>query len=181
MVLSQVQSVALTSIGLTVGETDGVLNGLMAVLGEALQCDLCFLYLRNPATRMGKVSHCWRRHEQIPLVYDLDWKPEPESLLKEDPMFAAALQTKPTIFVDDVETADAAILNRSFEQQEFGHRALVHAHLCHESQLWGVLQPCVFDHPKGWSERERSLITNLVPALTPMAIAYVKTCCQTKK
>jgi hypothetical protein len=34
---------------------DDVYNALLPVLGEVLQCDRCFLYLRNPETRMGRV------------------------------------------------------------------------------------------------------------------------------
>ena len=39
---------------------------------------------------------------------------------KEDPLFAAALRTEPSIFVEDVETASPEIVNLAFEQQTFG-------------------------------------------------------------
>ena len=70
-------------------------------------------------------------------------------------MFAAALRTIPTISVNDVETVSTDTLNRQFEQKNFGHRALIHAHLCHDKLLWGVLQPCVFNSPKDWSAQEQ--------------------------
>ncbi len=119
------------------------INTLITFLGEVLHCDRCFLYLRNPSSSMGKVTHCWRRSPQVPNLLDPDWKPEPKSLPDEDPLFAAALNAEPSIFVEDVETANPSVVNREFEQTNFGHRALVHAHLIENGQLWGVLQPCV--------------------------------------
>jgi hypothetical protein len=102
---------------------------LMEAIGQWLDCDRCFLYLRDPHTRLGKVPFCWTRSADIPTIYDSDWKPEPADLASEDPMFAAALNTKPSIFIEDVETAAPDLLNSKFEQQNFGHRSLIHAHI----------------------------------------------------
>lgn len=151
-----------------------IFPAVLAFLGAQLQCDRCFLYLRHPATRLGKVPYCWCRHDDIPIVLDNHWKPEPANLPNEDPMFAAALQCAPSIFVEDVETTNPDILDRTFEQANFGHRALVHAHLCHEGQLWGVLQPCRFNHPRVWTTRDRDLIATATAALLPFAIAYTQ-------
>ncbi|XGV96836.1 MAG: GAF domain-containing protein [Leptolyngbya sp. BL-A-14] len=151
---------------------EALFDALMPALGAFLDCDRCFLYLRDPATRLGRVAFCWKRHPDIPTVYDQDWKLEPADLPDRDPMFAAALRTDPSIFVEDVETASPQVLNRQFEQESFGHRALIHAHLCHDKQLWGVLQPCVFDHSRKWTPAEREVIAQIVPAITPKAIAY---------
>jgi GAF domain-containing protein len=155
-------------------EAEAVFSALLPALGEALQCDRCFLYLRNPNNKMGKVTHCWRRNSQIPEVIDPDWKKEPESLPDEDPLFAAALHAKPTIFVEDVETASPNVVNRAFEQANFGHRALIHAHLRQNGLLWGILQPCIFGHPRTWTDFDRSLIAQVEEKITPLAIAYVK-------
>lgn len=155
-------------------QPDVILPTLLSFLSNHLQCDRCFIYLRHPVTKMGKVPHCWRRHADIPLVLDDDWKPEPNSLPDEDPMFAAALRAEPSIFVEDVETASPEILNREFEQREFGHRALIHAHLRQDGQLWGVLQPCTFEQPHPWTQRDRQLIATVEPKLLPIAIAYVQ-------
>lgn len=146
---------------------------LLPLLGKTLKCDRCFLYLRDPETKLGKVTHCWRRNWQIPEILDPDWKPEPDSLAQEDPLFAAALRAEPTIFIEDVETADPQVVNRSFERENFGHRALIHAHLRHDGALWGILQPCLFGQPRTWTESERSVITQVEQQLTPLAIAYV--------
>ncbi|MBW4693361.1 MAG: GAF domain-containing protein [Lyngbya sp. HA4199-MV5] len=152
---------------------EALFKALMPALGAFLGCDRCFLYLRDPKTRLGRVPFCWIRHAEIPLVYDQTWKLEPASLAEEDPMFAAALRTDPSIFVEDVETASPQVLNRGFERQSFGHRALIHAHLAFDHQLWGVLQPCLFGRPRQWTAAERQAIAQIVQTITPEAIAYV--------
>ncbi|MBW4616922.1 MAG: GAF domain-containing protein [Desmonostoc vinosum HA7617-LM4] len=151
-----------------------VLSGLLPVVGEFLECDRCFLYLHNPQTGFGRVAFCWVRTPDIPRVYHDKWQLQPSSLPKEDPMFAAALRAEPSIFIEDIETANPQILNRQFEQKTFGHRALIHAHIRHHGQLWGILQPCVFSHPRIWTEYEQEVINNLVQQITPLAISYVK-------
>ncbi|AFY47941.1 GAF domain-containing protein [Nostoc sp. PCC 7524] len=155
-------------------EPDSLLSALLPVLGEELDCDRCFLYLRNPDTKFGRVTHCWRRHQDIPDIGELDWKLEPASLPQEDPMFAAALRTEPSIYVEDVETADPGIVNKEFERQNFGHRALIHAHLCHDGQLWGILQPCIFSQKRVWSQSDRAMVTQLETKLIPLVINYVQ-------
>jgi hypothetical protein len=170
----------------TDSEPDAVFSALLPALGEVLHCDApqelagrpsvhrCFLYLRNPQTKIGKIPFCWRRSEQYPDVTDSEWKAEPESLPKEDPLFAAALRTEASIFVEDVETASPEVVNRDFERKNFGHRALVHSHLCQDGLLWGILQPCVFGQPRVWTEFDRFVITQLEKKITPLAVAYVK-------
>lgn len=155
-------------------EPNAVFAALLPALVEVLQCDRCFLYLRNPQTNRGKVPYCWVRSDRYPVVKDADWKIEEKSLGQEDPLFAAALRTDASIFVEDVETAEPTVVNLAFEQREFGHRALVHAHLCHQGQLWGILQPCVFDQPRVWSEFDRAVISQVVERITPLAVSYVK-------
>jgi len=155
-------------------EPDAMFAALLPTLGEVLQCDRVFLYLRNPQTKMGKVDYCWRRNPDIPLIINIDWKPEPENLPEEDPLFAAALRTEPSIYVEDVETADPKVVNREFERRDFGHRALIHAHLCWENQLWGVLQPCVFGNKRVWSQSDRAVVNLVESKIVPLAVAYVK-------
>jgi len=149
-----------------------VFDALLPALGEVLQCDRCFLLVRNPSTRQYR-QFCWRRYSDILEIQTDGWEPE-QPWEKEDPMFAAALQTKDSIFVEDIETAPATVLNREFERKYLGHRALIHAHLCHAGVLWGILQPSVFGHPRVWSDGDRGVIQQVVERLTPIAIAYVK-------
>jgi len=156
------------------GEPDAVFSALLPALCEVLECDRCFLYLRDPHTRIGKTPYCWLRNDQYPDVSTKTWETEPLSLPEEDPLFAAALRTAPSIFIEDVETADPQVVNRDFEAQNFGHRALIHAHLCQDGRLWGVLQPCVFGQPRVWSEFDQLVINQVVEKITPIAITYVK-------
>ena len=149
------------------------MEAILPYLGQQLRCDRVFLYLRHPDSGLGRVPFCWRRSDEIPVVYDPQWKPEPEDLGSEDPMFAAALALQPSLFIDDVETADPQTLNREFEAENFGHRALVHAHLGLDRQLWGVLQPCTFGRPHPWTAADRQLIHRAVAWFTPLTIDYV--------
>ncbi|MBF2002576.1 MAG: GAF domain-containing protein [Synechococcales cyanobacterium M58_A2018_015] len=146
---------------------------LLPVLGELLQCDRCFLYLRNPNRQIGKVTHCWRRTPDFPDLTESDWQPEPAEW-QEDPLFVASVRAVPSIYIEDVETASPEVVNREFERRYYGHRALVHAHLCSGGQLWGVLQPCMFGQPRVWSEFDRSVITQVTARITPLAIEYVQ-------
>lgn len=150
-----------------------IFAALLPEMGEVLQCDRIFLYLRNPDTKFGKVVSCWRRNAEIPDVDDYQWKQEPESLPQEDPLFAAAIVAKPSVYIENVETASSDVVNKDFEQKTFGHRALVHAHLCQDGQLWGILQPCVFGKPRIWTKSDRSIISQVESKITPLVIKYI--------
>ncbi|MBD2295245.1 GAF domain-containing protein [Anabaena sphaerica FACHB-251] len=154
-------------------EPDSIFSAILPAVGEVLQCDRCFLYLRNPQTQFGKVAYCWRRNQNIPDMTGSEWKLEPVSLPQEDPLFAAALRTEASVYIEDVETASPKVVNKEFERQNFGHRSLVHAHLCQDGQLWGILQPCVFGQKRIWSHFDHSVITQLERELTPLAVAYI--------
>ncbi|MFB2920727.1 GAF domain-containing protein [Aerosakkonema funiforme] len=153
---------------------DAVFSDLLPALGEVLKCDRIFLYLYNPYQDIGKVAYCWRRFSEYPDVTEYHWKKEPASLPDEDPLYAAALRTEPSIFVEDIETANPEVVNQDFERKNFGHRALVHAHLCQDGLLWGILQPCVFGQPRVWSEFDRFVISTVTEKIAPLAVAYIK-------
>jgi GAF domain-containing protein len=155
-------------------EPDAAFSALLPALCDVLQCDRCFLYLRNPQTNIGKTPYCWCRSPQYPDVTDSKWKEEPEFLPKEDPLFAAALRVEPSIFVEDVETASPEMVNLALEQKNFGHRALVHAHLSFDGMLWGILLPSVFGQPRIWTKFDRSVISTVEKKIAPLAVAYVK-------
>jgi GAF domain-containing protein len=150
-----------------------VLYDLLGLIGEELKADRCFLYLRNPQSVMGKIAFCWCRDASIPDVTEPAWKTDISIALK-DPLFAAALKAEPSIYIDDVKTADPAVVNREFEAHTFGHRALIHAHITEGRKLWGILQPCVFGQPRAWTPAERRLIEAILPRLKPLVMAYVK-------
>jgi GAF domain-containing protein len=151
-----------------------IFEAWLPALGQQLNCDRIFLYLRSPRHQVGRVPVCWRHHPEIPLVYDPDWKAERRSLPDQDPLFAAALEAHPSLFIEDVETAPPEQVNREFEHQTFGHRALIHAHLCVERKLWGILQAAIFEQPRVWSQDDRHLIEHTVAWMTPLAMAYVQ-------
>ncbi|MBD2092359.1 GAF domain-containing protein [Microcoleus sp. FACHB-1515] len=148
-------------------------TALLPALCEVLQTDRCFLLVRDPATRMHQ-NLCWRRRSDLPDTSTNGWEPE-EEWEREDPMFAAALRTDPSIFVEDIETTSADILNVEFERN-MGHRALVHAHIAQANQLWGILQPAVFGRSRIWSEFDRAVILQTIDKLRPLVIPYVQQC-----
>jgi GAF domain-containing protein len=164
------------SIGRTFTQTqtpEQLFTKLIPAVGEYLKADRCFLYLRDPHTKLGRVPFCWLRTAEIPQIYNDSWNLEPEDLTSEDPMFAAAVRTEPSIFIEDITTTIDRIVSRQFEAENFGHRALIHAHLSYDNQLWGVLQPCIFDRPRTWTLAERDTIDSIVKLITPIAVDYV--------
>jgi GAF domain-containing protein len=151
-------------------DPETIFNALMPSVCDVLQTDRCFLEVRNPQHRLYRVF-CWRRSEQFPDMTTDGWQKElPWEL--EDPLYAAALRAEPSIFVEDVETASPDVLNIDFEHKNFGHRALIHAHICEKDVLRGILQPCVFNHPRIWSESDRAIIDQLVEKLKPFVVQY---------
>lgn len=157
---------------------EATLNQVVEQVGKALRADRCFLYVRQPGRQHGRIAFCWRKDDTIPDVIQPDWQPERRTadttdLAQEDPLFRAAVTLKPSVFVDDVETAGPDVLNQDFEHKTFGHRALIHAHVTHEGQLWGILQPCLFGQPRHWTESEKTQIEAILPPLQPIIAAYV--------
>ncbi len=165
---------ALENVLMNTSDPDAVFSDLLPVLCDVLQCDRCFLYLRNPDTNAGHTPYCWRRNPAVPDVTSEQIKAEPDSLRQEDPLFAAALDAKPSIYVEDVETAAPSVVNLEFEQKTFGHRALIHAHLRQYGVTWGILQPCVFGQPRVWTAFDRYVMTQIEQKITPIAVSYVK-------
>lgn len=160
--------------------TDGqspahVLDQVVECVGKSLQADRCFLYVRRPAQGLGRTAFCWRKNQTISLKNTIQphWQADTDELPDEDPLIRAGLAMKPSVYVDDVETAGPEVLNRQFERETFGHRALIHAHIQYKGQLWGILQPCVFDHPRQWTADEKRQIEAILPLLQPVIAAYV--------
>jgi GAF domain-containing protein len=151
-----------------------ILENVLALIGKALQADRCFLYLRNPNKEKGKIVFCWCLNETIPDVREPEWKNDTQSLPKEDPLFAAALHAQPSIYIEDVETADPKIVNHEFEHKTFGHRALIHAHIIYDNQLWGILQPAIFGKPRQWSPTDHQLVEALLLRMVKPVVEYVK-------
>lgn len=149
-----------------------VFAALLPAVCDVLHSDRCFLHVRNPHTRMYQ-NFCWRRSPEIPDTSTDGWEAEIE-WEREDPMFAAALRADPSIFVEDVELASPDVLNIEFERKYLGHRALIHAHLCHDGLLWAILQPSIFGYPRRWDEFDRSIIHQVLEKLKPFVLSYVR-------
>lgn len=144
-------------------------NGLLPAICEVLQTDRCFLQIRHPDRRLYQIF-CWQ-YPEFPDLTTEGWQPE-EPWEEEDPMFAAALRAAPSIFVEDVETAGPETLNRDFERQKMGHRALIHGHICQDGLLWGILQPCVFGSSRRWSETDRRFLLEVIDRIRPRVVSY---------
>jgi GAF domain-containing protein len=152
---------------------DATLNQVVEQVGKALNADRCFLYVRQPARQHGRIAFCWRKNDTIPDVIQPDWQDDTTDLPQDDPLFRAAITLKPSVYVADVETAGSDVLNREFEHKTFGHRALIHAHITREGDLWGILQPCLFGQPRQWTPEEKTEIEAILPLLQPVIAAYV--------
>ncbi len=149
------------------------LNEIVQTVGLALRADRCFLYVRQPDRQRGRIAFCWRKDDTIPDVIQPDWQADTTDLPKEDPLFRAAIEMRPSVYVSDVETATPDVLNREFEHETFGHRALIHAHVQQNDQLWGILQPAVFGEPRQWTSDEKVAIETLLPRLHPVIERFV--------
>lgn len=148
------------------------LQRVLELVGQALAADRCFLYVRDPSVGRGRIALCWRRTDDIPNPIH-DWQDDTTDLPQQDPLFQAALAARPSVFVEDVETAPPSVLNRNFEHETFGHRALIHAHITEDEKLWGILQPCLFGAPRHWTTEERATIESILPLLVAPIQAYM--------
>jgi len=135
---------------------DAICAALMRLLCQALNCDRCFLYVRNPQTGQGRITHCFSRSPEFPNLKGSTWIEEGDVAAK-DPLMAIAFRTPEAVFVDDIETAGEGVVNLAYEQEGFGHRALIHAPVYQNGQLYGILEPCVFRYPRVWTESDRQI------------------------
>ena len=149
------------------------LQHALDLIGPLLRADRCFLYVRDPQRGRGRIALVWRLDEAVPDPRH-DWQDDTGDLPKEDPLFRAALATRPSVYVDDVTEAGPDVLNQEFERRTFGHRALVHAHIVENGRLWGILQPCVFGHPHHWTAAEREYLDAATPLLLPVVQEYMR-------
>lgn len=152
---------------------DETLNRVVETVGMTLNADRCFLYVRQPDQQRGRIAFQWRRDDSIPDVIQPDWQPDTTDLPQEDPLFRAAIELRPSVYVDDVETAGPDVLNQEFEQKTFGHRALIHAHIHSDEQLWGILQPSMFGQPRHWTGDEKAQVEAILPRLQPIIEQFV--------
>ncbi len=149
------------------------LYAITRLTGLFLQAERCFMYLRNPEAAKGRIEFCWCAHKDVPDVTQYIWQYDLD-LPEEDPLFGAAISLQPSVYVDDVLLAPSHVLNQDFEEKTFGHRALIHAHILLDDQLWGILQPALWHKPRIWTKEEKDFIEHLLPQLAPLAKEYVQ-------
>ncbi|GAB2467359.1 hypothetical protein GCM10011375_31630 [Hymenobacter qilianensis] len=149
------------------------LQRALDLVGPHLLVDRCFLYVRDPSQGRGRIAFVWRKNATVPDPRH-DWQNDTGDLPQEDPLFRAALAARPSVYVEDVTQAGPDVLNQDFERRTFGHRALVHAHITEQQQLWGILQPCVFGAPRPWTPADREYIEAAIPLLLPVIQDYIR-------
>ncbi len=158
---------------------DELLGALMPALSKALLCDRCVLFLRDPHTRKSRATHAWARLPEFALARDeAGWVVEPESLPTEDPMFGEALGSPEALYIEDVTTADPALVNAEYELEHFKHRALVHAPIYHDGLMYGILEPCVIVAPRVWSAADRETVAIVQQRIAPAVAVYVAENCR---
>ena len=147
-------------------DLDQQLTEMLRILGDVLPCDRCFLYVRDPATATGKITHCWSVDGQTEDWVGADWLEDPSAPI--DPLMTLALADPTAVFVADIETAGEQVVNLAYEQQVFRHRALIHAPIYDADSLIGILECSVFQAPRVWTDRDRQLIRQLQQTLPPL-------------
>ena len=145
--------------------SEDILNKIVAKIGESLNVDRCFICVRDPSKKRCRTAFVWRRNDSIPDDYSQKKWIEESSFVNDDPLYQAALACRPSLYIPDVSKASSEILNQDFENSFFGHKALIHAHIVKNGQLWGTLEPSVFDSPREWTDDEKIFIESLLPRL----------------
>ena len=152
---------------------DKTLNEAVRIVGETLGTDRCFLYVRQPDQERGRIAFIWRKDGQIDKLFQPDWGDDTTDLPQRDPLIRAGLNMEPSRYVDDIKAAGPGVLNEEFEHKTFGHRALVHAHIQKDGQLWGILQPCLFEQTHHWTDDEKTGMEAILPKLQPAIAEFV--------
>jgi GAF domain-containing protein len=153
-------------------QPDALLTALMPALCQVWQCERCFLCLRDPATTLTRITHSYCARDDRENLIEADWVPEDDAILN-DPLMILAFQTAEAVYVEDVETADATVVNLAYEQQVFKNRALIHAPIYVKGNLYGILEPCVFDQPRVWSEFDRWITVQMQQRLGKWVLRYL--------
>ena len=153
-----------------------LLDRLLTAMTSLLQCDRCYLYIRDPELLIGQILHCYRTGAEIPDVKDD--RPHSESLYlaEKDPLFAAALQCEKNIYIDDLtEISDRQDDIIFFQNNYRGQKSLIQAHICSNNELWGILQFSQFKYYRPWTQFDRNLVTTVIDRIAPLVSVYVKT------
>lgn len=156
------------------GTPDAILERLMPVMCAELDCDRCLLFPRNPATGKWAMTHGW----QVRPEYALDrpmhvWTMPAEDEGEIDPMYAQAMESSETLFVEDVLAESSDVVNGRFELETYGNRALAHAPIYHEGRYYGLIEPCTAERTHPWTQTQRCIVLRAVELLGPVVASYV--------
>lgn len=148
---------------------------LMYGMVELLNCDRCYLYIRDPQSQIYKIPHCYRVHPEIPDLTQTQEDTESFYCSETDPLFAAALSCEPTIYIENVEqlihdSKECFIWQRNYSE----YKALMQAHISMSGELWGIIQAAHFNHPRPWTQFDRNLVLQIIDKITPLVTVYVK-------
>lgn len=155
-------------------DPDAVFTALMPAVVDILQCDRCFLFIRDPQRQRIRITHGYSRESRWPTMVQSDWSQESPELNANDPLTLSAYESPEAHFIEDIETASQGTLDINLERSVFGHRALVHAPIYYDEEFYGVLEPCVFETPRQWTEDDRTLIQGLQQALGTWVFRYLQ-------
>ena len=162
-----------TQVGQDGVSLDQRLTLIMQVLCQVWQCERCFLCLRDPDSSLTRITHSHCTRPDHSSLLESDWVLEDAAVLT-DPLMVLAFQSPDAVYVEDVETADAATINLAYEQQVFKSRALIHIPLYSQRRLYGILEPCVFDQPRVWTKADRWVAMQMQQRLEPLVIEYLR-------
>ena len=154
-------------------------DNLVRDIAELLNCDRCYLYLRDPKLLLGQIMHCYCANSDLPHLRQKEPQTEPYYLAGQDPLFAAALAGEPHLYIDDIQELiqkeKEANSCGDFWQQNYDQQyALIQGHIFLDNKLWGILQVAQFKNHRPWSRFDRDLVSLVIDRITPLATVYVQ-------
>lgn len=152
---------------------DEKLKKLMSAIVSEMNTDRCFIYMRDPIKRQTAFTHGYTPLEDWRSFDGGGWSREPDPETLGEPMLKKAFTDPTALFIEDIETAAPGVLNKSMERSVFGHRALVHAPIYHETRFYGILEIAVRREPRVWTAADRSLVEWLQPRVAKIAAEYL--------
>ncbi|KAH8598901.1 hypothetical protein B0O99DRAFT_683640 [Bisporella sp. PMI_857] len=171
-----------------------LIEAFMPVFCDLVEADRIFVSPRDPHTRVC-TTFKWRRNESVPWPAIPTGKKVRNWIVEdkwedEDPLFRAALNIQPSIYVEDLQkAANEGILNLEFETSYMFHSAFIHGHahwpplplrktepFADEARLfYGSVQPAVFHGSRIWSEKVHDLMEKCLVRIAPAMKAHAGT------
>ena len=157
---------------------DEKLGQFMELYANALDCQRCILYCRQPDLRRANTTHAWWSPEKEEYAvtweswFSSEWVDEGPANAP-DPLYHAALLSPEALYIDDIENEPTGLINFEWELETFKHKALIHAPIYYQDRFYGILEPSVFGQPRHWSATDRAITTWAQEQLGPIVSEYV--------